>query len=90
MPPDRSRGRTLSPRARGDANEPHGTLERLLDGTAEIVPLMRTTILALRVASPTIRDGKERHQELKGFNTLGLRQSDYLREGARRWVGLAG
>ena len=28
--PDWSRGRTISSRARGDATEPHGTLQRLL------------------------------------------------------------
>src|SRR5262249_36773700 len=32
MPPDQSRGRTISSRARGDTTEHHGTLQRLLEG----------------------------------------------------------
>jgi hypothetical protein len=31
MPPDKSRGRTLSSRARGNTTDPHGPLQRLLD-----------------------------------------------------------
>ncbi len=32
MRPDWSRGRTISPSARGDTTAPHGPLERLLEG----------------------------------------------------------
>jgi hypothetical protein len=32
MPPHWSRGRTLSYGARGDTTDPHGTLQRLLEG----------------------------------------------------------
>ena len=33
MRPDWSRGRTISPSARGDTTAPHGPLQRLLGGT---------------------------------------------------------
>ena len=43
--PDRRRGRTLSPGARG-ANQttPHGPLQRLLDGTMRALEVTRTSI----------------------------------------------